>query len=849
MTSALYRRYIPPSQQASLDGPEQSVFSKSSRKKRKRVETRDILPETGVGSHHLDEAFKHTAQDDSVTTHDHISEEPVTEHPLYAASELEERPRKKTKIKKRRHREDVSTASPLVESKDRLRHSGLETHGAGAGQESSTGREDQQSSGAQAPEADLHEDGITDTKHRSIQSKLQRSHKLANATRTEAEAEPKLGVNEAETDIELHDLVPLPQPDSVPNPEPTPSLSALPPWLAKPIRVSTSDSRPLEDLKLSPKVLSVLQNKGYRNAFAVQTAVLPLLLPGPEQQVGDVCISAATGSGKTLAYMLPLTESLRRRTVVKLRAVLVVPTRELVTQAWEVCELCATGSGLKIGTAVGNKSLKEEQELLVKKTQRYLNQNGVRQKDLFTGSEDSFDCESDPYNLENISKTLPRHIVDYESKVDILICTPGRLVEHMRRTKGFTLHHVQWLIIDEADRLLNESFQEWVGTVMKALESKSASGQLDIRQELLSAMGFPQEHRSIRKVILSATMTKDVGSLSALKLYRPQLIVVESAAPELANDVASTADLADGAEKPNVKESSDGYDLPPTLHEKAVGVGDGGDKPLYLLELLKSQVNVCDNLRSKQSSHPPERGSRASWPDVTAVAADGGLPLANQGRVGLPASLEVAQRSTSSSSSGSSDTSCSSSPHIDTASRDENPTYPSQGVLIFTNNNENALRLARLMSILHPPYRAAIRSLTKSTSTSAGRQVLAAFRAGKVSILIASDRASRGLDLPNLRCVINYDIPTSVTSYVHRVGRTARAGKDGSAWTLTAHNEARWFWNEIVRGHQIRRAPQSRVERVKINVEGLGDEAKTAYAEALKMLGEEVKGHVHHTLR
>jgi len=850
MTSALYNRYIPPPPQVLPDVFEQSTTSTPGGKKRKRAGTRENLPQTGVGSdrnhiHHVDGSSSHTAQtDDTTGTAGSITDGRATEPLSNVTAELDQRS-KKVKIKKRRHREEVSAANPSVKTKNGSGDASGVTQVDINGLESSIEDHNEQIEGNETLEGEPHVGGIAVTKHNSIRSKLQRSHNLANATRTtDAGAESLLGVDKAETEVELHDLVPLPQPDPVRNPEPGPSFSALPPWLAKPIRVSTLDSRPLEELKLSSKVLSALQNKGYRTAFAVQTAVLPLLLQGPEQHLGDVCISAATGSGKTLAYMLPLIESLRSRNVIRLRAVIVVPTRELVAQAWEVCELCATGSGLKISTAVGHKSLKEEQELLMKKTQKYNKGcHGALQNEVCTEGVESFGPDTDLYNLENITKALPGHLVDYESNVDVLICTPGRLVDHMRRTKGFNLDHIQWLVIDEADRLLNESFQEWVETVMKALETTGSLDRRDIRQKLLSDMGIPQAHRSIRKVILSATMAKDVGSLSALKLYRPKLVVLETATAtsELTHDIASTADVFDEGEATSLRENSDGYYLPPTLHESAVGVGDGGDKPLYLLELLKTHLNMYND-----SLQAPEKGPRTLWSEGTSIVGDANLNLANHGSVGGPASLDVDQRSTSSSSSESSDTSCRSSLHVDllahSASRHGNSDYPTQGVLIFTNNNENASRLARLLSILHPPYSTTIRTLTKSTSTSSGRQVLSAFRTGKVSILIASDRASRGLDVQNLRCVINYDIPSSVTGYVHRVGRTARAGKEGSAWTLTAHNEARWFWNDIAKGRQIRRAPERKVERVKINVEGLGDEIKTAYAQALKMLGDEAKG-------
>lgn len=54
------------------------------------------------------------------------------------------------------------------------------------------------------------------------------------------------------------------------------------------------------------------------------------------------------------------------------------------------------------------------------------------------------------------------------SRVDILICTPGRLVDHISSTPNFTLHHVRFLVIDEADRLLDQSYHGWLSKVLKA---------------------------------------------------------------------------------------------------------------------------------------------------------------------------------------------------------------------------------------------------------------------------------------------------------------------------------------------------------------------------------------------
>jgi ATP-dependent RNA helicase DDX51/DBP6 len=86
--------------------------------------------------------------------------------------------------------------------------------------------------------------------------------------------------------------------------------------------------------------------------------------------------------------------------------------------------------------------------------------------------------------------------------------------------------------------------------------------------------------------------------------------------------------------------------------------------------------------------------------------------------------------------------------------------------------------------------------------------------------LICSDLISRGLDLANVRHIVNYDVPGSIRAYIHRVGRTARAGKGGDAWTLLGDNEARWFWRNI--GKAVRRAAAVKKMAVHLEAEGVG---------------------------
>src|SRR5271169_4591891 len=128
--------------------------------------------------------------------------------------------------------------------------------------------------------------------------------------------------------------------------------------------------------------------------------------------------------------------------------------------------------------------------------------------------------------------------------VDILITTPGRLVEHILHTPGFTLQHLQFLVLDEADRLLHQSFQNWTEVVMREISTpKVLNTSLDLVKCIRGKEELPiiaQRHlgslfndrsssvRNVRKLIFSATLTHDVGKLSSLQIYSPEIISMHS---------------------------------------------------------------------------------------------------------------------------------------------------------------------------------------------------------------------------------------------------------------------------------------------------------------------------------
>jgi ATP-dependent RNA helicase RhlE len=106
-------------------------------------------------------------------------------------------------------------------------------------------------------------------------------------------------------------------------------------------------------------------------------------------------------------------------------------------------------------------------------------------------------------------------------------------------------------------------------------------------------------------------------------------------------------------------------------------------------------------------------------------------------------------------------------------------------VLVFTRTKHRAQRLCQAL------VKASIRSdcLHGNKSQSARQRALAAFHAGRIRVLVATDIAARGIDVEDISHVINFELPNEPESYVHRIGRTARAGKTGTALSFCDPSE------------------------------------------------------------
>ncbi|KAF3907458.1 hypothetical protein ABW21_db0208929 [Orbilia brochopaga] len=534
------------------------------------------------------------------------------------------------------------------------------------------------------------------------------------------------GTEAGTTTEQLQGLHPLPLPPQAPVPRVDPH-SALPVYLSQPTLVTTTQRPPFKSFNLPVRLLERLEDLKITHAFPVQSALLPLLLPTAHQPPSlprsDLLVSAATGSGKTLSYLLPILASLQNRAIPRIYALIIVPTHELATQVQKTAQSLASGTSLKISTAIGTRSFDAEKEYIIAND---------------TGS----------------------------TGADVLIATPGRLVEHIRKNTQFTLRHLQWLIVDEADRLLSQSFQDWVDILGAELQKLfDDEGSSRKRAFDIASLGLRPPRcvaDKVRKIILSATMTRDVGKLADLKLRRPELIAVD----EMGGREIPMEDVnpMDGQNEDRSVDAGarDLNSLPPTLEERCFPIEDPGQKPLVLSKLL----------------------------------------LEN---------------------------------HI------------SSGILIFTKSNESAARLGRLLQLLlsdpaqkkrkrEEPRRWAI---AVSTSDKRKKEIsanTAKFKSSVIDILISTDLLARGVDLPNAQLIINYDSPRDKNDYIHRVGRTARAGNSGEAWSLVELTERKWWWGI----QKIRRGNNQGVS--KEFAPPLDGKDVEQYERALDILGKEVRG-------
>ncbi|XP_062187082.1 DEAD-box ATP-dependent RNA helicase 32-like [Phragmites australis] len=210
-----------------------------------------------------------------------------------------------------------------------------------------------------------------------------------------------------------------------------------------------------DELPLSQKTKDALRKAGYTEMSEIQRAALPHALCGR-----DVLGAAKTGSGKTLAFVIPVIEKLYRERWGPedgVGCIILSPTNDLAGQIFEVIRKVGKFHNLSGGVIVGKRKGIEEEKARV-------------------------------------------------NSLNILVCTPGRLVQHFNETANFDCSQLQLLVLDEADQILDHGFRSQVDAIISQIPR--------VRQTLL----------------FSATQTKSVKDLARVSLKDPEYISVHEEA-------------------------------------------------------------------------------------------------------------------------------------------------------------------------------------------------------------------------------------------------------------------------------------------------------------------------------
>ena len=205
-------------------------------------------------------------------------------------------------------------------------------------------------------------------------------------------------------------------------------------------------------LSLSRPILKGLSAVGFSKPTPIQSKTIPIALLGK-----DLVGGAVTGSGKTGAFMIPILERLlyRPNKVATTRVVVLTPTRELAMQCHAVATKLASHTDIKFTLAVGGLSLKVQE-------------------------------------------------AELRRRPDVVIATPGRFIDHMRNSASFSVDTVEILVLDEADRMLEDGFADELNEILTTLP------------------------KSRQTMLFSATMTSTVDRLIRLGMNKPVRLMVDA---------------------------------------------------------------------------------------------------------------------------------------------------------------------------------------------------------------------------------------------------------------------------------------------------------------------------------
>ncbi|KAK3699832.1 ATP-dependent RNA helicase [Vermiconidia calcicola] len=461
-------------------------------------------------------------------------------------------------------------------------------------------------------------------------------------------------------------------------------------------------------LSLSPDTLSSLSKLKFSKPTPIQQQAIPEILAGH-----DVIGKASTGSGKTLAFGIPILETfLENRGATHPSAsegkspiaLILSPTRELAHQLDKhLTALCSNGTfeGPSIATLTGGLSVQKQQRLL--------------------------------------------------KNADIVIGTPGRLWEVISEGQGImsALQGIQFLVVDEADRLLSEGHFKEVEEILNALDRKEETNDDGGDSEVAN---------------------NNRGSANRTPLGRKEATKGGGGDSELANNNRGAADRIPSNN--NVSPTRQTLVFSATFDKSLQHKLATKSKPA---STLPSNAASLEHLLSKLNFRSSEKPKFIDVNPLKALATGLKEDLIECGGTEKDLYLYTLLML---------------HPNV-------------ERTLVFVNSMSAVKRLTPLLQhlglnalALHSGMvqKARMRSLerfTAATQIQQGQQQQqkGGERGSGPPILIATDVAARGLDVPNVQLVIHYHLPRAADTYVHRSGRTARAGQPGSSILICAPEE------------------------------------------------------------
>ncbi|CCM01137.1 uncharacterized protein FIBRA_03185 [Fibroporia radiculosa] len=518
--------------------------------------------------------------------------------------------------------------------------------------------------------------------------------------------------------------------------------------ISHPSNAPLADSSTFAGLGLDPLVVTHLTMKmGISQPTSIQRTALPILISAPSQDhsLRDVFIQSQTGSGKTLSFLLPIIQDLLPlsslsfidRSIGTL-AIIIAPTRELAKQISDVLDTL-----LKLRLRPQDESA--QQSDAAPRLTRWLVSG------LLTGG------STRTHEKARLRKGVP-----------ILVSTPGRLLDHLQNTESFNVGKCRWLVLDEADRLMDLGFEESIQGILKGLDGRRKLAMQAVEEGNSMEVGGWDWERKRRTVLCSATIREDVQKLAGTTLKDP--VVIKATDNALFTPDSNGEDKVGGTV--DSAPSNQSFTPPSQLSQK------------YVIVPLKLRlVTLVALLRSLLAQSQTKRGTKIivflsctdsvdfHWHLLGGTSMDDDQDLS-------PSDIEG--KSEDGIENEGSFPRRTDDPDLPGNVEVKSALLPEASIFRLHGSLPLQTRLASLRGFSATP---SVRSQDNPSS----------------SVLLCTSVASRGLDLPLVRAVVQYDLPTEggATEYIHRVGRTARVGKGGEAWSIVAPSEADWVkWVE-----------------------------------------------------